>query len=88
MRALLSFVFATGLLVAGASSASAMMAPPAPQSHGASVLQVRDGCGRGWHRNGWGHCVRDYGWHSGWRWGDGCDRYHHRNRWGRCVPNW
>ena len=89
MKALLSFAFLTGLLLAGASSASAMMAPPTPHSHSAGVLEVRDGCGRGYHLNRWGHCVGNDGWHdSGWRWVDGCDRYHHRNRWGRCVRNW
>jgi hypothetical protein len=86
MKTLLSLAFAAGLLAAGASSASAMIAPPAPQSHAAGVLEIRDGCGRGWHQNKWGHCVRDYyGWQSRW---DGCGRYYHRNRWGRCVRNW
>ncbi|MEI9887721.1 MAG: hypothetical protein WDN08_14705 [Rhizomicrobium sp.] len=85
MKLILSLAFTAGLLVAGATSASAMVAPPAPQSTSAGLIQVRDGCGRGYHENRRGRCVRndDYG-----RRGDGCGRYQHRNRWGRCVRNW
>jgi hypothetical protein len=29
-----------------------------------SVIQVREGCGRGWHRNAFGECRRNHRW---WR---------------------
>ncbi len=91
MKLILSLAFTTGLLLAGAGSASAMMAPPAPQSHGSGLIQVRDGCGHGYHQNRHGHCVenddedRDWGDHH--RHGDGCDRWHHWSH-GHCMRNW
>ncbi|HEY7959704.1 MAG TPA: hypothetical protein VID20_06550 [Sphingomicrobium sp.] len=95
MKFALSAALAAGLLVAGLSSAGAVTAPPAPHSQWDGVIQVRDDCGRGWHRNFRGHCVpnndADSYWHrrhherNDW---DGCGRYHHRNRFGRCVPNY
>ncbi|MBV9044134.1 MAG: hypothetical protein JO348_14820 [Alphaproteobacteria bacterium] len=91
MKLFLSAAFAAGLMIAGAASASAaVMAPPAPGAHNGSITLVRDGCGRGYHENRWGRCVRndDEGWGRGRGRGDGCGRYMHRNRWGRCVRNW
>ena len=32
----------------------------APHSHAVGVLEARDGCGRDYHRDRWGHCRRDY----------------------------
>jgi hypothetical protein len=89
MKLMLSLAFTTGLLLAGATSASAMMAPPAPQSHANGLIQVRDGCGRGYHENRHGRCVEnddDREWRDH-RHGDGCDRYHHWSH-GHCVRNW
>ncbi len=85
MKLFLSLAFTAGLLVAGATSASAMVAAPPPPalSDSAGVLQVRDGCGRDSYRNRHGRCVRDHR-----RGGDGCGRNKHRNRYGRCVRNW
>ena len=88
MKTILALAFGAGLLLAGSGAASAMMAPPAPHSAAGSIIQVRDGCGRGFHENRHGRCVEnddDRGY--GDRHGDGCDRWHHRNRWGRCVRN-
>ncbi len=85
MTLILSLAFTAGLLVAGATSASAMVGapPPPPHANSASVLEVRDGCGRNSYRNRHGRCVRESR-----RGGDGCGRYKHRNRFGRCVRNW
>ena len=93
MKSILALALGAGLLLAGSGAASAMMAPPAPHSNAAGIIDVRDGCGRGMHENRHGRCVEnddDRGWddrdhhrHDG----DGCDRWHHRNRWGRCVRN-
>ena len=94
MKSILALAFGAGLLLAGSGAASAMMAPPAPHSGAASIIQVRDGCGRGYHENRRGRCVLNDGdnwggndWRHRDRDGDGCDRWHHRNRWGRCVRN-
>ncbi|HEY4940143.1 MAG TPA: hypothetical protein VII56_01840 [Rhizomicrobium sp.] len=91
MKLILSLTFTAGLLLAGATSASAMMAPPAPHSHAAGLIQVRDGCGRGYHENRHGRCVENDGDDSAWddhhRHGDGCDRWHHWSH-GHCVRNW
>ena len=93
MKLVLSLAFTAGLLLAGATSTSAMMAPPAPHSGASGLIQVRDGCGPGFHQNRHGRCVEndDADWHDGdrnWRdRGDGCDRYHHWHH-GHCVRNW
>jgi hypothetical protein len=34
---------------------------PAPLPGVTDVIQVAQGCGRGWVRNRWGRCVRAYG---------------------------
>lgn len=87
MKLVLPLAVAAGLLFAG--SASAMMAPPAPHTHLNGLIQVRDGCGRGYHENRHGRCVEndDYRDDRHGRHGDGCDRWHHRWH-GRCVRNW
>ena len=86
MKSILSLAFVGGLLFASSAATAAVMVPPAPHASSVQVLQVRDGCGRGYHANRWGRCVSNGG---GWgRGGDGCGRYYHRNRWGRCVRNW
>ena len=94
MKSILALALGAGLLLAGSGAASAMMAPPAPHSAAGSIIQVRDGCGRGYHENRHGRCVEnededrgDRGWGDRHRHGDGCDRWHH---WwhGRCVRNW
>lgn len=85
MKSILSLAFVGGLLFASSAATAAVMAPPAPHASSVQVLQVRDGCGRGYHANRWGRCVVN---RDGRGWGDGCGRYQHRNRWGRCVRNW
>ena len=92
MKLILSLAFAAGLL--GATSASAaMMAPPAPHTPTGSLIQVRDGCGHGFHENRHGRCVenededRDWRDHRDRHHGDGCDRWHHWSH-GHCVRNW
>jgi hypothetical protein len=90
MKQILSLAFTVGLLVAGAASASAMTVPPAPRSHSTGLIQVRDGCGHGYHMNRHGRCIEnddDSGWGDHRTQGDGCDRWHHR-RHGHCVRNW
>lgn len=87
MKTILPLALAGGLLFAGSAATASVIAPPAPHAS-VNVIQVRDGCGRGFHANRWGHCVSD---RSDWgrRWGgDGCGRYYHRNRRGHCVRNW
>jgi len=88
MKSILSLAFVGGLLFASSAATAAVMAPPAPHASSIQVLQVRDGCGRGYHQNRRGRCVEneDRGWGGGR--GDGCGRYYHRNRWGRCIRNW
>lgn len=89
MKFMLSLALGAGLMFA--DMASAAVAPPIPAAH-MTVIQVRDGCGRGWHRGRSGECRPDRfegGWDRHWRYGgEYCGRHYHRNRWGRCVPNW
>ncbi|HXC55087.1 MAG TPA: hypothetical protein VNU97_07315 [Rhizomicrobium sp.] len=89
MKLFLSLAFISGLLLAGATSASAMLAPPAPHSSAHGIIDVRDGCGRGYHQNRHGRCVaNDDDWNDRHVRSDGCDRFHHRDRWGHCARNW
>jgi len=89
MKSFFALAFVSGLLFAGSAATASVMAPPAPHSS-MNVIQVRDGCGHGFHTNRWGRCVSNgWGWNGGgWHGGDGCGRYYHRNRWGRCTRNW
>jgi hypothetical protein len=50
---------AVGLIgIAGASAAPANgHAISQTTDHSSYVTDVAEGCGRGWHRNRWGHCV-------------------------------
>jgi hypothetical protein len=84
MKRVLSLSFAVGLTLAGISSATAMTVPPAPQSRSGDIVQVAGGCGPGWHRGPYGHCIRN------WvrPWAHPCARGWHLNRWGHCVRNW
>jgi hypothetical protein len=87
MKTILSLAFVGGLLFAGSAATAAVMAPPAPHTSSVGVLQVRDGCGRGYHEGRHGRCVsNDIDWRYH-RHGDGCDRWHHWYR-GRCVRNY
>jgi hypothetical protein len=58
----IAIVMAAGASLIGATVASA--APANGQTiaqaaeHGSYVTDVAGGCGHGWHRNRWGHCVR------------------------------
>lgn len=58
------------LVTAGIGLAGTSMVSAAPGGNTAllnasndvsGVVQVRDGCGRGWYRNRWGHC-RPFRW--------------------------
>jgi hypothetical protein len=31
------------------------------ENAGVDIVQVAQGCGRGWHRDRWGRCVRNWG---------------------------
>ena len=72
-------LLAVGGMVATAETASAMPAAPSAVSATSALpaasllLDVRYGCGPGWHPNPWGRCVpnRYYGyhpWHPWHRW--------------------
>lgn len=79
MKIILSLAFMAGLALATATPAAAMMAPPAPHAQSGSLIQVRDGCGRGFHEGRHGRCVRnDDGWDGGrWFGGEWRDRGWH-----------
>lgn len=93
MKLTLSAALVAGALLAGISSVQA--APASPAAGISHVIVAADGCGRGWHRNYHGRCVRDRDEDDNyWRHHhrdrdnrDGCGRHYHRNRWGHCVPN-
>jgi hypothetical protein len=55
-----AIVVAAGVSLVGAAGASAAPASGKVISQAAeqtsSITQVWGGCGRGWHRNRWGHC--------------------------------
>ena len=61
----------------GLLSASAILAAAL-----ATSAQAWDNCGHGLHRNGWGHCVSNYGRTSGCPYG-----YHMGWNVPVCVPN-
>jgi hypothetical protein len=48
----------------------------------ATSAQAWDNCGHGLHRNGWGHCVSNYGRTSGCPYG-----YHMGWNVAACIPN-
>ena len=67
MRGLI-LAFAVGLALSASAQATPLARQPATIALGAAppVQQVRDGCGRGWHRDHWrdqwddwhwGHCI-------------------------------
>jgi len=59
----LAIVMAAGVSLIGVAGASA--APANGQAiaqaadHASDITQVREGCGRGWHRGPHGHCRRN-----------------------------
>jgi hypothetical protein len=59
---MIAIVMAAGASLIGATVASAAPASGQPiakaADHGSYVTDVAGGCGHGWHRNRWGHCVR------------------------------
>ncbi len=60
MRPLLGLAFAAGLATTALTgSAQAQWTPKTTGASEGSVILVRDGCGRYWHRNDWGRCVPD-----------------------------
>jgi hypothetical protein len=76
MRAL-ALPFAVGLTFAASTKAAPVSHNTAGIEHGAPPLieLVRDGCGRGWHRDRWhdqsgnwqwGHCIPNGGPHDAW----------------------
>jgi len=85
MRALI-LAFVVGLASAASAQAAPFAPNPAPIELGAAppVQPVRDGCGRGWHRDRWrtqsgywqwGHCIPNGGPHDAWSAG-----WSHRDR--------
>lgn len=72
MKLILSFALATGMLLGSSASALAVSAPPVPTLQTGHIVQVRDGCGRYYHRNHRGRCVSDWYWTHDW--GRGRDR--------------
>ena len=60
----LAIVVAAGvslIVVAGASAAPANgQAIAQAADHASNTIEVRDGCGRGWHRGPHGHCRRNW----------------------------
>ena len=76
MRGLI-LAFAAGLTLAASAQAAPRAPNPASIELGAPppVELVRDGCGRGWHRDRWrdewgyrrwGHCIPNAGPHDAW----------------------
>ncbi len=61
----LAVVLAAGVSLIGVAGASAAPASGQPiaqaADHVSNTIDVRDGCGRGWHRGPHGHCRRN-GW--------------------------
>ncbi|WP_371832867.1 GCG_CRPN prefix-to-repeats domain-containing protein [Mesorhizobium koreense] len=88
----------------GPSSAATPYTPVVPGASSSLVINVSEGCGRGWHRNRWGDCVRNRevyracprGWHLNRRGFcvrnrgvyRACPPHYHLNRQGFCVPTW
>lgn len=88
MKYVLSAVFAAGCLMAAVSPAPALTL----HAHDSYYSDIRDGCGRGHHRNRHDRCVRDRdddrgGYHrDSYRDRDSCGRHRHwSRRRGRCV---
>jgi hypothetical protein len=86
---------AVAALGAGFSLPAEVSAMPAVTVHlgDAPLIQVRNGCGRGWHLNRWGRCApnhryhpyRHHGWyrpyyHDGWY---GRPQWRHHHHWRR-----
>jgi hypothetical protein len=80
MRALI-LAFALGLALAASAQAAPMTRNPGSVEFSTAlpIERVRDGCGRGWHRDHWrdqlgdwhwGHCIpnggREDAWTAGW----------------------
>jgi hypothetical protein len=55
----LSMLVAAGALVAVLAPAAQALTP-APLSQSTDIIQVRQGCGPGFHRGPRGHCVRNH----------------------------
>ena len=60
----LAIVMAAGVSLIGVAGASAAPAngqaiAQAADDHASDITQVREGCGRGWHRGPHGHCHRN-----------------------------
>jgi hypothetical protein len=79
VKLLIGLAFGAGLMLASAVPSLAVVAPPsAPHAHASGIMEVRDGCGRGWYRNRWGRCRPDRDWdREDWRWRH---RHHHDGR--------
>jgi len=78
MKSLLAIAFTLAL-------AAAAQAMPVNELPGASnIIQVAGGCGRGWHRGPYGHCLRNYRHPALHR----CPRGYHVGRGGRCRANY
>ncbi len=83
MKAILGMVMAAALITP--TQASMTFAPSAPS--GSPIIQVRDGCGEGFHRNPEGYCRPNY-WERGRYERLECPRGYHLGAEGRrCWPN-
>ena len=63
----LALMGALGLAVGIASAEAAPMVPAAVSPETSNIVQVAQGCGRGFHRNYRGYCVRNYRPHTYYR---------------------
>ena len=63
-RLMFAFIMAAGVSLIGITGAAAAPANGQPialaADHVSSTIDVRGGCGRGWHRGPHGHCRRNH----------------------------
>ena len=82
------FAILAASVVVAVAAASAEAAPVVsdPGAAAANVVPVAQGCGRGFHRNQWGHCRPNHPrYYRRWHRGDGSAEYLNRRelrRWG------
>jgi hypothetical protein len=73
----LVLMFALSFAIATFSFSAFAFSPSAPKLGDNNIIQVRDGCGPGWHWSfRWHTCVRNYGYYPRWR-----RRWHRWHHW-------